>query len=127
MRPRSKPAVADTHSEHVQTKYAGLAHQFEDLTQQHDADTLGIWLFLVTEIMFFGGVFAAYAIFRWLYFAAFAGGSLLLVKLLCAVITVVMVFCTLPMTLSGPLAQIRYMQAHGPFLDVTLCLIWTFP
>ncbi len=38
---------------------AGMAHQFEDLDQQHEADTLGIWVFLITEIMFFGGVFAA--------------------------------------------------------------------
>ncbi len=35
----------------------------------------GTWVFLITEIMFFGGMFASYAIFRWLYFAAFEGGS----------------------------------------------------
>ena len=59
----------------VHAHEAGLAHQFEDLEQQQEADALGIWLFLVTEIMFFGGLFAAYAIYRWLYFAAFQGGS----------------------------------------------------
>src|SRR5258706_14495955 len=106
MRPRSKPAVADTHSEHVQTKYAGLAHQFEDLTQQHDADTLGIWVFLVTEIMFFGGVFAAYAIFRWLYFAAFAGGGPLLGMPFGALKTVVPLGRRLTSSLSGRSAQV---------------------
>ena len=38
--------------------HPALAHQFEDLEQQHETDTLGIWVFLVTEIMFFGGLFA---------------------------------------------------------------------
>jgi len=48
---------ANVQAEH----HAGLKHQFENLEQQQDADTLGIWVFLVTEIMFFGGLFAAYA------------------------------------------------------------------
>ena len=43
--------------------YAG-AYQFEDLEQQHDAATLGMWIFLVTEVMFFGGLFAGYAVYR---------------------------------------------------------------
>ncbi len=42
----------------------GFAHQFEDLEQQQEADFLGIWLFLVTEVLFFGGLFAGYAIYR---------------------------------------------------------------
>ncbi len=62
---------AEAHAESI----AGLAHQFENLEQQQEADSLGIWVFLVTEIMFFGGLFASYAIYRWLYFAAFEGGS----------------------------------------------------
>ena len=49
---------------HVPAGQTGLAHQFEDLEQQQDAATFGIWLFLVTEIMFFGGLFASYAIYR---------------------------------------------------------------
>ncbi len=65
-----RPPVTDAEA-HVQ--HAGLAHQFEDLEQQQEADALGIWVFLVTEIMFFGGLFAAYAIYRWLYFAGVSG------------------------------------------------------
>jgi len=45
----------------------GLAHQFENLEQQHQSASLGMWAFLVQEIMFFGGVFAAYAFLRWKY------------------------------------------------------------
>src|SRR5579862_919524 len=67
-----------------------MAHQFEDLEQQQEADALGIWVFLVTEIMFFGGLFASYAIYRWLYFAAFQGGSHILDIRLGATNTVVL-------------------------------------
>ena len=42
----------------------GFAHQFEQVDQQRDAGTLGMWVFLITEIMFFGGMFAAYTIYR---------------------------------------------------------------
>lgn len=41
-----------------------LAHHFDHPKQQHWAATLGIWLFLGTEIMFFGGMFAGYAVYR---------------------------------------------------------------
>ncbi|HJZ77246.1 MAG TPA: hypothetical protein VKE51_36190 [Vicinamibacterales bacterium] len=41
---------------------AALAHQFEDVEQQHDAATLAMWIFLVTEVMFFGGLLAGYTI-----------------------------------------------------------------
>jgi cytochrome c oxidase subunit III len=43
---------------------AAIAHQFNDLDQQHDASTLGMWIFLVTEVMFFGGLFAGYSVYR---------------------------------------------------------------
>ena len=41
-----------------------LAHQFDDLEQQSEASTLGMWLFLATEVMFFGGLITAYAVYR---------------------------------------------------------------
>jgi len=52
-----------------------LAHQFDDLVQQREADDLGMWLFLCTEIMFFGGLFLAYTIYRSRDEAAFAAAS----------------------------------------------------
>ena len=109
--------MADTHAEG-----AGLAHQFEDLTQQHDADTLGIWVFLVTEIMFFGGVFAAYAILRWLYFAAFEGGSHLLDVRLGAINTVVLLGSSLTMALSVRSSQIGNRRALVILLILTMIL-----
>ncbi|MCA9184780.1 MAG: cytochrome c oxidase subunit 3 family protein [Pirellulaceae bacterium] len=52
-----------------------LAHHFDDREQQREAMTLGMWVFLVTEIMFFGGMFLAYAVYRWRFPEGFAEGS----------------------------------------------------
>jgi heme/copper-type cytochrome/quinol oxidase subunit 3 len=41
-----------------------LAHHFDDPEQQYDSGKLGIWLFLVTEVLFFSGMFCAYALYR---------------------------------------------------------------
>jgi cytochrome c oxidase subunit III len=50
-------------------------HQFDDIEQQQEVASLGMWVFLVTEIMFFGGLFTSYAVYRAAYPAAFAEGS----------------------------------------------------
>jgi cytochrome c oxidase subunit III len=112
--------VPEPHAEHVE--HAGLAHQFEDLSQQHDADTFGIWLFLVTEIMFFGGLFLGYAVLRWLYFAAFEGGSHLLDIRLGATNTVVLLGSSLTMALSVRSAQTGNRRALILFLTLTMIL-----
>ncbi|HKD29624.1 MAG TPA: cytochrome c oxidase subunit 3, partial [Xanthobacteraceae bacterium] len=57
---------------------AATAHQFDDFEQQRDAATMGMWIFLVTEIMFFGGLFASYVVYRVIYPTAFAVASLAL-------------------------------------------------
>ena len=41
-----------------------LQHHFDDMAQQMEASTLGMWVFLVTEIMFFGGLFLCYLVYR---------------------------------------------------------------
>lgn len=53
----------------------GLQHQFESMAQQKEASALGMWIFLVTEILFFGGLFLAYTIYRWQNGLAFARAS----------------------------------------------------
>ncbi len=52
-----------------------LRHHFADLEQQKATSTFGMWLFLVTEIMFFGGMFASYLIYRLSYYNAWVAGS----------------------------------------------------
>jgi cytochrome c oxidase subunit 3 len=54
---------------------SALQHHFADLEQQKEASTLGMWAFLVTEILFFGGMFTVYTVYRYLYYDAFAAGS----------------------------------------------------
>jgi cytochrome c oxidase subunit 3 len=49
-----------------------LQEQFDDMSQQQDSVTLGMWLFLATEIMFFGGMFLGFSVYRQRYTAAFA-------------------------------------------------------
>jgi cytochrome c oxidase subunit III len=52
-----------------------LAHHFESLEQQKQAASLGMWVFIAQEIMFFGGLFLGYTVYRHLYPGAFAAGS----------------------------------------------------
>ena len=54
---------------------AMVAHQFDDAAQQHDSSMLGMWVFLATEIMFFGGLFTGYTVYRVLHPAAFEAAS----------------------------------------------------
>ena len=88
-------------SEHA----SALAHQFDDLTQQYDACTLGMWVFLLTEIMFFGGLFAGYTVYRTAYPAAFAEGSHHLDVVLGAINTAVLIGSSLTMVLAVQAAQ----------------------
>ena len=53
----------------------GLAHHFESYEQQKESSFLGMWLFLVQEIMFFGTIFVTYVVYRGLYGDAFAAAS----------------------------------------------------
>jgi cytochrome c oxidase subunit III len=55
--------------------HPALVHQFDDMEQQREASTFGMWVFLLTEIMMFGGLFAAYLIYRISYYPAFVAGS----------------------------------------------------
>jgi cytochrome c oxidase subunit 3 len=53
------PAPVPEHAHHP-----WLQHHFDSMGQQAEASTLGMWVFLVTEIMFFGGLFMAYLVYR---------------------------------------------------------------
>jgi cytochrome c oxidase subunit III len=83
----------------------GFAHQFENMIQQREAGTLGMWVFLVTEILFFGGMFTSYIIYRLLHFAGFEAGSHLLKVKFGATNTVVLIVSSLTMALAIRAAQ----------------------
>ena len=52
-----------------------LRHHFADMEQQRESAELGMWLFLITEVMFFGGMFCAYMVYRYMYYQAWEAGS----------------------------------------------------
>ena len=52
-----------------------LGEQFDDIEQQRDAAKLGMWIFLATEVLFFGGLFLSYTVYRFLYPDTFAAAS----------------------------------------------------
>src|SRR5512147_2983034 len=56
-------------------KHRALADQFDDLLQQREAATLGMWTFLATEVLFFGAMFLSYIVYRHSYPHAFAEAS----------------------------------------------------
>jgi cytochrome c oxidase subunit 3 len=106
--------VAGGHAHHP-----ALAHHFDDLAQQHEASTLGMWVFLVTEVLFFGGLFAAYAIYRAWYPDAFAAASHHLDVTLGTINTVVLIASSLTMALAVHAAQ------TGHRAKLLLCLLLT--
>src|SRR6476661_8817374 len=83
----------------------GLQHQFEDMKQQEESVSIGMWMFLVQEIMFFGGLFTVYLVFRSKYPMAFAAGSNHLDAFLGGLNTLVLIVSSLTMALTVYYAQ----------------------
>ena len=83
-----------------------VAHQFDDAAQQRAASTLGMWVFLVTEVMMFGGLFTAYVLYRSIYPNAFAAASQHLDATLGAMNTLVLLGSSLTMALAVHSAQL---------------------
>jgi cytochrome c oxidase subunit 3 len=54
---------------------SAVREQFQSRAQQEEADSLGIWTFLSTEILFFGGLILSYSVYRVSYYPGFAEGS----------------------------------------------------
>jgi len=97
-----------------------VAHQFANAEQQREAGSLGMWVFLVTEIMFFGALFAGYTIYRSLYLPAFEYGSRLLEVNLGATNTAVLIASSLTMALAVHSAQTGKRKALIAFLLITM-------
>jgi cytochrome c oxidase subunit 3 len=77
-----------------------LADHFDNLEQQREAGTLGMWVFLITEVMFFGGLFTAYVVYRVANPSVFAGASHHLDVRLGGVNTAVLITSSLTMALA---------------------------
>src|SRR6266536_558174 len=114
MTPRRKHTLAEQHT--------ALAHQFDDLAQQHEASSLGMWACLLTEIMYCGGLFAGYTVYRTAYAAGFVAGSQHLDILLGTLNTAVLISSSLTMALSVHAAQGGQRQLLIRFLLLTMLL-----
>lgn len=110
----SPDTIADPHADGL------VAHHFENIEQQREVGALGMWLFLASEILFFGGVFTAYAVLRSSSPAAFTKASSLLSAELGAVNTAVLLTSSLTMALAVWAAQTRQRRHLQLFLGLTL-------
>lgn len=96
-------ATMDGHDDHHHDP--NLAHHFEDLEQQRESHALGMWLFLVQEFMFFGGMFAAYSVYRFFYPIGWMAGSQQLDVVIGTGNTVVLLLSSFTMAMAVRAAQ----------------------
>lgn len=99
-----------------------LGEQFEDLEQQRDTYELGMWLFLATEVLFFGGLFAGYSAYRIVFRAGFLEGSRHTNVALGTINTAVLLTSSLTMALAVQAARSGKRRLLTGLLTVTLLL-----
>ena len=119
--PEMLPEGADSHAHP-----AFLRHHFESVAQQREAASFGMWIFLLTEIMFFGGMFAAYLIFRNWYHPAFVAGSNTLNITLGTVNTAVLIFSSFTMAMAVYSAEMRRKSPLIAWMLLTIVLGFAF-
>lgn len=112
---------AHAHGEHGAHAHMPFqAHHFDDPEQQFDAGKLGMWIFLVTEVLFFSGMFCAYALYRSLHPEVWTFASQFLNEMLGAFNTGVLLFSSLTMAWGVRCAQLRQRTGLVICLAITL-------
>lgn len=112
------------HHEHVALPQH--RHHFETEDQQREAGSFGMWLFLLTEIMFFGGMFFAYLLYRNWYYEAFVVASNQLSVPLGAINTVILISSGFFMALGVWAAEVRNKRLLVIFLWLTTIFGFAF-
>ena len=102
--------------------HTGLAHHFEDMEQQRESATLGMWAFLVTEVLFFGGLFTAYTVYRFKYHLSFMAASHQLDVTLGGINTAVLIGSSLTMAMAVRAAQYGRRNGIVVYLVSTMIL-----
>jgi cytochrome c oxidase subunit III len=115
----NSPTAVETHSPE-------LRHHFANMDQQKDASELGMWLFLGTEIMFFGGMFLAYLIYRLNYYNEFAAGSRSLDIWLGTINTIVLICSSLTVAMGVRAAQLGKRKQLVALMLLTLVFGFAF-
>jgi cytochrome c oxidase subunit 3 len=103
-----------------------MQHHFDTPQQQFDASKMGMWVFIATEILMFGGLFCAYAIWRGLEPQVFDDAHHFLNKILGATNTVVLLFSSLTAALAVRSAQVGKRNATSVYLIVTILCAGVF-
>lgn len=113
-----------SHSETTTTEqhHSALVHQFDDMEQQREASTFGMWVFLLTEIMMFGGLMVAYMIYRLKYYEAFAAGSTSIDVTWGFINTLVLIGSSLTMALAVYTAERGIRRLQQLFIVLTMVL-----
>jgi cytochrome c oxidase subunit III len=107
-------------AEHAHTETLALRVQFDTEAQQRNASALGMWLFLITEIMFFGGMFAVYTVYRNWYPDVFAIASSSLNEVIGALNTGVLLLSSFTMVMAVRAGQLGQQKMIVIFLILTL-------
>ena len=120
----AQPVVADLHADDHHDHPDYLAHHFDSSEQQFDAGKLGIWLFLVQEVLFFSGLFCAFAVYGSLYPEAFRWGHAQLDTTMGFINTLVLITSSLTMAWAVRCAQLA--QRTGLIVTLSLTLLGAF-
>ena len=99
-----------------------LQHHFDDLEQQYQASNMGMWAFIAQEILFFGGLFGGYTVYRNLYTRAFVEGSHHLNIYWGCFNTVVLIASSLTVALAVRGAQLGKRKATFNWIIATMIL-----
>jgi cytochrome c oxidase subunit III len=113
-------------ADHGHTETLALRVQFDSADQQKEASTLGMWVFLITEIMFFGGMFAAYTVYRSWYPLVFAVASSSLNAPIGAANTCVLLLSSFTMVMAVRAGQLGRQKGIIVFLILTLIFGFAF-
>jgi cytochrome c oxidase subunit 3 len=108
--------------DHRLAGHPALQHHFDTMAQQREAAVLGMWVFLLTEVLFFGGLFIAYTVYRMWYYEAFAEASKSIAISWGLFNTAVLIGSSLTMALAVRSAQTNQRQATVNWLLATIVL-----
>ena len=114
--------MPETHAAASGREHPALAHHFDTLSQQREASALGMWVFLATEVLFFGGLFAAYSLYRSWYPDAFAAASRTLDVTLGTINTAALITSSLTMALAVHASQTGRRRLGLVLLIATMAL-----
>lgn len=119
-------ATTTHHPAHGEHGEDVVFHQFEDFDQQTESYIVGMWTFLVTEIMFFGAFFFAYILYRWKYQPDFFIAHSQLEVKWGGINTVVLLFSSFTMALAVHYAQKKQMGKQLQMLGITMACAFAF-